>query len=99
MKSKVALCAAFIGSPRLIILDEPTNGLDPMSVYNMKDLLAEFAGNGGTILISSHILDFVEKICTRFAVIGKGQIKSMAIIGDLKEKDISLEDFFMSSMG
>lgn len=98
MKSKVSLCSAFIGSPQLIILDEPTNGLDPVSVINLKELLFEYSQNGGTVLISSHILDFVEKICSRYGVIGKGRIISLATREMLVNKNISLEQYFISSL-
>lgn len=98
MKSKVALCSAFIGSPQLIILDEPTNGLDPVSVINMKELIIKYANNGGTVLVSSHILDFMEKICTCYSVIGKGRLKSRATKDDLLKENKSLEQYFLSSL-
>lgn len=98
MKSKVSLCSTFIGSPQLIILDEPTNGLDPVSVFNMKELLIEYSQEGGTVLVSSHILDFVEKICSCFGVIGRGKLRSLTTRGKLLKENKSLEQFFMSSL-
>ncbi|SYZ72085.1 putative ABC transporter, ATP-binding protein [Candidatus Zixiibacteriota bacterium] len=98
MKCKTALCLAFIGSPQLIILDEPTNGLDPMSVYNMKELIAEYSRAGATIILSSHILDFVEKICTRFGILDKGQLKALAGPDDLRRENRSLEEFFIAHL-
>ena len=98
MKSKVSLCAAFIGAPPLIILDEPTNGLDPVSVFNMKELLTEYVQEGGTVLVSSHILDFMEKICTRYCVIGRGKLKSLTTRENLLNENKSLEQYFISSL-
>lgn len=98
MKSKVSLCSAFVGSPQLIILDEPTNGLDPVSVINLKELLLEYSQEGGTVLISSHILDFVEKICTSYGVMSKGRLKSLTTRENLVNENNSLEQFFMSSL-
>ena len=99
MKGKVSLCAAFIGSPQLIILDEPTNGLDPVSVFNMKELIIEYSQEGGTVLVSGHILDFMEKICTRCGVIDRGELRAITTRDKLVEENRSLEHFFMSSLG
>lgn len=98
MKSKVSLCSAFIGSPQLIILDEPTNGLDPVSVYNMKELLIKYSQEGGTVLVSSHILDFIEKICTCYSIIGKGKLISLTTRDKLLKENKSLEQYFISSL-
>lgn len=98
MKSKVSLCAALIGSPELIILDEPTNGLDPACVFNLKELIVEYSQEGGTVLVSGHILDFMEKICTRYGVIGSGELRSMTTSEKLVEDNMSLEQFFMSNL-
>jgi len=96
MKSKTALCIAFIGSPELIILDEPTNGLDPMSLYNMKELIAEHARNGATIILSSHILDFVEKLCTQYGIMDKGELRALARPEELHRDGRTLEEYFIA---
>ena len=98
MKSKVSLCAAFIGSPQLIILDEPTNGLDPVCIFNMKELIKEYSQKGGTVLVSGHILDFMEKICTRYGVICEGELKALTTRDGLAGENRSLEQFFISSL-
>jgi ABC-2 type transport system ATP-binding protein len=96
MKCKTALCIAFIGSPELIILDEPTNGLDPMSLYNMKELIAEQARNGATVILSSHILDFMEKICTQYGIMVEGELKALARPEEIHRDGRTLEEYFIT---
>jgi len=96
MKCKTAIILAFIGSPSLIILDEPTNGLDPMSVFNMKELILAYSQRGATIIISSHILDFMEKICTRYGIIDKGELRALTSADMLRRDNRTLEDYFIA---
>ncbi len=74
MKQKVLLSAAFLHNPDVLFLDEPLNGLDANAALAVKELLKKFAGNGKTIMFCSHILEVVERICTRIAIINKGQL-------------------------
>lgn len=75
MRSKITIISALVHEPQLLILDEPTNGLDPQSIYVLKDVLREFQRNGGTVFISSHSLDVVNQIADHLAIIECGYIK------------------------
>lgn len=94
MKQKVALIAALSHNPKVLIMDEPFVGLDPKSVFNMKEIMRNMAKEGKTIFFSTHILDVAEKLCDRVAIIKKGKIVK---IGDMKEikGDESLEEVFL----
>lgn len=94
MKQKVALIAALAHNPDVLIMDEPFVGLDPKSVFNMKEIMRNMAKEGKTIFFSTHILDVAEKLCDRVAIIKKGKIVK---IGDMKEikGDESLEEVFL----
>lgn len=94
MKQKVALIAALSHNPNVLVMDEPFVGLDPKSVYNMKEIMRSMAKEGKTIFFSTHILDVAEKLCDRVAIIKKGNIVK---IGDMKEikGDESLEEVFL----
>jgi ABC-2 type transport system ATP-binding protein len=98
MRQKISLAAAMIFNPQLLLLDEPTNALDPESIFHFKQRLNRMRDNGTTIVFSSHILDTVEKICDRVAVINKGQIIVCDTVANLinSQKDKSLEDIFMT---
>jgi ABC-2 type transport system ATP-binding protein len=86
MRQKVAIIQAFMNNPDLIIMDEPTNGLDPLIQQNFMEMLREEAGNGTTIFMSSHVLSEVEKTCNRVAIIKEGGIVAEEKIEDLKQK-------------
>jgi len=74
MKQRLGIANALLGNPQLLILDEPTNGLDPQGIAEVRDLIKEEAENGQTILLASHLLDEVEKVCTHLAVLQKGNM-------------------------
>ncbi len=73
MKQRLALAAAMIGNPEMMILDEPTNGLDPQGIAETRDLIKRIASEGTTILLASHLLDEVQKVCTHVAVLNNGK--------------------------
>ncbi|MCK5281177.1 MAG: AAA family ATPase, partial [Cyclobacteriaceae bacterium] len=72
MKQRLAIGAALLSDPPVLILDEPTNGLDPQGIAEIRKLILQVAKEGKTILLASHILDEVQKVCTHFAVLKKG---------------------------
>ncbi len=83
MRQRLGIAHALIGDPRVLILDEPANGLDPAGIRWMRDLLAAFAGEGGTVLLSSHLLHEVEKVADDIVVIGRGRVIMQGTQGEL----------------
>lgn len=83
MKQRLAVAAALLSDPEVLVLDEPTNGLDPMGIIEMRDLISAVAQEGKTIIIASHILDEIEKICTHFAIMKEGSLLSTGALSDL----------------
>ncbi|MHC1773916.1 MAG: ABC transporter ATP-binding protein [Lentimicrobium sp.] len=72
MKQRLAIAAAILGNPEVLIFDEPTNGLDPSGIAEIRDLINRIASNGVTIILASHLLDEVQKVCSHVAVLQKG---------------------------
>ena len=83
MRQRLGIAAALLREPRLLVLDEPTNGLDPGGIRDMRDLIKRLAGEGMTILLSSHLLAEVEELCTRVAIIRLGKIVYEGSMADL----------------
>lgn len=75
MKQRLALATAMLGEPELLILDEPTNGLDPEGMREIRGLITNLSRSGRTILVSTHLLDEVEKICTHVAILKRGRLQ------------------------
>lgn len=96
MKQRLGIANALLGNPQLLILDEPTNGLDPQGIAEVRDLIKEEAENGQTILLASHLLDEVEKVCTHLAVLQKGNMlyqgETELFIRGKKRVEISSDD-------
>ena len=82
MRQRLAVASALLGSPEVLILDEPTNGLDPQGIAQIRDIIAMVASRGTTILLASHLLDEVQKICNYVVVLRKGV---MLFSGNVKE--------------
>ena len=85
MRQRLGIATALIGDPEVLILDEPANGLDPAGIRWMRDLLREFADNGGTVLLSSHLLHEIEVIADDLVVIGNGRIVAQGTKAELLE--------------
>ena len=83
MKQRLAIASAMLGDPDVLVFDEPTNGLDPAGIAEIRDLIKTLYNNGKTIIMASHILDEVEKVCTHVAIIQKGVLKSVGSVADL----------------
>ncbi len=99
-RKKVALAAALIHRPRVLFMDEPFNGIDPISVRSLRDVLLQLTARGVTIFISSHVMEVIEKLCTRIAVINRGQIVGIGTVEQLRAQsesgiNSSLEDVFI----
>ena len=100
MKKKVALAAALIHSPRVLFLDEPLNGIDPVSGRVVTDLLRRLTQKGVTLFFTSHVLQVVEQLCDEVAVIDRGRIVARGTLDEIKSqremgRDASLEDAFL----
>lgn len=83
MKQRLAIASALLGDPDILVFDEPTNGLDPAGIAEIRELIKELYKGGKTIIMASHILDEVEKVCTHVAIIQKGVLKTVASVAEL----------------
>lgn len=83
MRQRLGIASALLGDPEVLILDEPANGLDPAGIRWMRDLLHDFAGRGGTVLLSSHLLHEIEHVADRLVVIGRGRVVAQGAKDDL----------------
>ena len=91
MKQRLAIGATLLGDPELLVLDEPTNGLDPQGIAEIRELIIEIGKSGKTIIIASHILDEIQKICTHCAILKKGKLLQVSTIDELiGNQDVSL---------
>ena len=89
MKQRLAIAAALLGSPKVLVLDEPTNGLDPVGIAEIRQLIVELKNNGHTIIMASHLLDEVEKVCTHVAILKTGTLLTTGDVEDvLMDEDI-----------
>lgn len=89
MKQRLAIAATLLGSPRVLVLDEPTNGLDPVGIAEIRLLIQQLRQDGHTIIIASHLLDEVEKICTHVAILKKGELMACGAVDDvLTDEDV-----------
>ena len=98
MKQKITIMSALVHNPKVWILDEPLTGLDPESIFQVKECMKEHAGRGNIVFFSSHIIDVVENICDRIAIIRKGQILTTRTVAEIKESGIPLEKFYMDTI-
>lgn len=98
MKQKISLISALVHDPEVWILDEPLTGLDPKSAYNLKQLMIEHAKSGKVVFFSSHVLEVVEKICSKIAIVDKGKLITVCSMSELSEKrsDLTLEQLFLN---
>lgn len=94
MKQKLAIIAAWLHSPRLIIMDEPFVGLDPKASHILKEMMREHCDAGGSIFFSTHVLDVAEKLCDKVAIIKKGRLVAYGSMEEVKGDD-SLEEVFL----
>ena len=98
MKQRLALIAAFMHEPRLLVFDEPFVGLDPSAVHTVKQLMQEFCARGAAVFFSTHVLDVAEKLCNRVGIIRAGKLVACGDIEAVKG-DQSLEDVFLELEG
>ncbi len=91
MKQRLAIASALLNDPEILILDEPTNGLDPQGIHQIRDIIRKIASQGTTILLASHLLDEVEKVCSHVLVLRKGEILYSGTVEGLTEGEQFLE--------
>jgi len=99
MKKKVALCAALIHAPRMVFLDEPFEGIDPVTSRTIKDILHSLQQSGVTLVLTSHILEVVERLCPLIAILDEGRLKGFGPLEELRRGGESLEQLFVSLVG
>lgn len=98
MRKKTALISALIHRPRLVMLDEPFEGVDPVSTRTMRSMLDRFRAGGGTVILSTHVMDVVERVCDHIGVIRDGRIVVAGPIDEIRAGR-SLEDAFIDAVG
>ncbi len=91
MKQRLAIAATMVGDPSVLIFDEPTNGLDPTGIAEVRETILKIASEGKTVFMASHILDEVEKICSHVAIIKNGNLLATGEVGGLLNKDVTIE--------
>lgn len=96
LKQRLAIASTFISKPKFIILDEPTNGLDPSGIIEIRKLINELNLNGTTIIITSHILSELEKICTRVIFLNNGEIRKTDSVPNILDVHGSIENAYTS---
>ena len=94
MKQKLALMAAFVHNPKLLILDEPFVGLDPKAAFTVKQMMHKFCNDGGSIFFSTHVLEVAQKLCNKIAIIKEGKLIASGTMEEIT-KDASLEEVFL----
>lgn len=91
MKQRLSIASALLCDPEVMILDEPTNGLDPEGIAEIRDLIIEIANSGKTIILASHLLDEVQKVCTHFCVLQTGKLIHTGLVEDVGKGDMTVE--------
>ena len=103
MQQKASLASALMHDPKVLVLDEPTVGLDPKSARLIKDILRQMAERGAAVFLSTHILEIAERMCDRIGIINKGELVAVGTMNELrslaKAGEVSLEDIFLGLTG
>lgn len=93
MKQRLAIASALLNDPIVLILDEPTNGLDPMGIAEIRTIIKRIAADGKTIILASHLLDEVQKVCSHFAILRKGNLVHSGPVDDVGRGEETVEVF------
>lgn len=98
MKQRLAIASALLGNPDILVFDEPTNGLDPAGIAEIRELMKDLNRQGKTIIMASHILDEVEKVCTHVAIIQKGVLKTTGTVNEVLSGSTQQNQITVSSI-
>lgn len=98
MAKKIALACALVHAPRLLVLDEPFESVDPVSAANIEDVLRGYVRSGGTVIVSSHSMDLVQRMCDHVAIISQGRVLVAGTVDEVRG-DASLQDRFLQLVG
>jgi ABC-2 type transport system ATP-binding protein len=98
MKKKIGLACALLHGPRLLVLDEPFEAVDPVSAALIRDILQRYVAGGGTVIFSSHVMEVVERLCTHVAILAGGRIRLHGTLAQVRGER-SLEDVFVQVVG
>jgi ABC-2 type transport system ATP-binding protein len=98
MRKKLALAAALIPNPEMLFLDEPFEGVDAVTSKVVRDLLAGYVARGGTVFLTSHVLEVVERLCSHVGIIARGKLVEQASMAEIR-RDGTLEDRFLKTAG
>lgn len=98
MTKKVALACALVHAPKLLVLDEPFESVDPVSAANIEDILRGYTAGGGTVIVSSHSMDLVQRMCDHVAVIAGGRLLAAGTVGEVRGEE-SLQERFLNLVG
>ena len=98
MKKKIALACALLHAPRLLVLDEPFEAVDPVSAALIRDILGRYVAGGGTVIFSSHVMEVVERLCTHVAILDQGVIRTVGTLAEVRGGR-ALEEVFVEVVG
>jgi ABC-2 type transport system ATP-binding protein len=98
MTKKVSLACALIHAPRLLVLDEPFEGVDPISTTTIRQILEGYAASGGTVILSSHVMDLIQRLCDRVAIVAAGRIRAAGTLDEVRA-GMTLEERFVRLVG
>jgi ABC-2 type transport system ATP-binding protein len=98
MKKKIGLACALLHGPRLLVLDEPFEAVDPVSAALIRDILQRYVVGGGTVIFSSHVMEVVERLCSHVAILADGRIKRVGTLAEVRGER-SLEEVFVEVVG
>ena len=103
MRQRLGLARSLLGQPEILFLDEPTAGLDPVSARSVRELVARFAADGGTVFLTTHLMEEAQELCDRVAFLDQGQLVALGSPGELIAENLpdggSLEDLFVRLAG
>lgn len=98
MTKKIALASALIHAPRVLVLDEPFESVDPVSAANIRAILEGYVATGGTVIVSSHVMDLVQRMCDRVAIVAGGRLLAVGTVDEVRAGE-SLEERFVQLVG